>query len=107
MRAKRFRIAQVPSTRLKPELRVGQRTHRTDVDNVARILRNVRFIIERADFVVESAVQHHQCALLLNDIAVPCAPLTGDATFPVDSDDRAERCRLGVMGTFELHARSA
>ncbi len=96
-------VAQVPGARLETKIGIGQSPYRADINNVSGIPRIIRLVIESIDLVMKSTVQHYQTTPLLDAFAVSRATLAGNTTFSINCDDRAERCRLDIVGAVKLH----
>ena len=54
---------------------------------------------------MKTTVQHDQPTILFNAFAIGSAPLTGNTTFPVNGDNRAERSCLGIIMPMKFHTR--
>ena len=56
MRTKRFCVGQIPGPGLKSEFRIGQRTYRTNIDDISGEAGVVRFVVKCTNLVMETAV---------------------------------------------------
>ena len=96
---------EVPHPHLEAEVAVGERAHRADVDDVARVGVLQRRAGEEADLGVVAALEDAQLAGAGDLVAEPHAARAEDAALGVQDDVGPQRHRLGLVDLLVGHAR--
>ena len=103
--AHRLGRVEVPDAHLEPEVAVGERAHRADVDHVARVLVLEGLAGEEADLGVIPAVEDAELAGARDLVAEPDAARAQDAALRVEDDMRPQRHGLGLVHLLVGHPR--
>ena len=96
---------EVPHPDLEAELPVGERAHRADVDDVARVVVLERLAREEPDLRVVAPVEDAELAGAGHLVAEPHAARAEDAALRVQDDVGPERHRLRLVDLLVRHPR--